>query len=58
MAKYNIGVIKPSNNFFHRNILSPFPIKPITPQAIQNLEESWMNERVKNFKFIKMYVVN
>lgn len=53
MAKYNIGVIKPSNNFFNRNILSPFPTAPITPKAIQNLEESWMNEKVKDYKFAK-----
>ena len=57
MAKYNIGVIKPSNNFFHKNILSPFPITPITPKAIQNLAEPWMNsEKIKNLNFIKVNI--
>lgn len=57
MAKYNIGVIKSSNNFFHKNICSLFPITPITPKAIQNLAEPWVNsEKIKNLKFTKVKV--
>ena len=56
MAKYNIGVIKPSNNFFHKNVCSPFPITPITPKAIQNLAEPRINEKAKDFKSIKVNI--